>query len=559
MNPTRRRAATVALLLALGALLNAPYLAQPPFHGEESRRALPAREMLASGDFLLPTIWGRPYLNKPPGHFWLVAGFARLRGAADEWSTRLPSALATVATGVALYLFGAAVWGEAAGALAGALFLLSVNVLGKGQVGEIEPPFALAVLGSVLLLWRGRDGRWPALLGGGACLALALLLKGPPALLFFVAAGLATAWAGGRPRFAMSARFWLPLGLGLLPVLAWAALLLASPHADAALDTWWAETSRTGGRSREGAFWLDRPRFLLGALGAYLPSALLLAASAGTDTGRRLWREPLFRFLLVTMALSFAYFLVTPGPRPRYVYPLVGLCALAAAAVATRAGEDPTLRRRLRVLVGIGLVAALATACAGFAPLLRPVAGLDGLSAAGVALLLATLAAAGVGLAAWWRGSDARALILALAGLALLGGFRAAELRPQLQGDRAVVARMRALEDPAPAGAPLPFRVVAMWNELVYLERPLVWTDEPSAAEPGSLLLIDAEARRQLAAERALEELAHQEIRGRRRLSLVRVGGTPAGADSPAAPTGPTPAGRRRHVPAPAPPAAGPR
>ena len=77
----RRRAATVALLLALGALLYGPWLALPPFHGEESRRALPAREMLASGDWVLPTIWGRAYLHKPPGHFWLVAGCARLTGA----------------------------------------------------------------------------------------------------------------------------------------------------------------------------------------------------------------------------------------------------------------------------------------------------------------------------------------------------------------------------------------------------------------------------------------------------------------------------------------------
>ena len=39
----RRRAASLALLVALGALLYLPSLATQPFHGEESRRAIPAR------------------------------------------------------------------------------------------------------------------------------------------------------------------------------------------------------------------------------------------------------------------------------------------------------------------------------------------------------------------------------------------------------------------------------------------------------------------------------------------------------------------------------------
>lgn len=544
ITPGRRRAASVALLLALGALLTGPWLAQPPFHGEESRRALPAREMLASGDWVLPTIWGRPYLNKPPGHFWLIAGTAKLTGDVDEWSTRLPSALCTVATAVMLYAVGAAVFGETAGALAGVLFLLSLNVLGKSQVGEIEPPFALAVLGSVLLLWQGRQGRMGLLLGAGLCLGMALLLKGPPALLFFGAAALAIAWAEGDPRLFASTRLWLPLAVGLAPVLAWAGLMLTSPHADAALETWWAESSRTGGRSDPAAFWRDRPRFLFAALGAYLPSVLLVAAAIRTSTGRALFADPRVRFLLATVAVSFAYFLLTPGPRPRYVYPLVGLACLAGAAVTVRAfrDDDAVLRRRIRGLAAVGLAAASAAALAGFAPLVLPVAGLDGLSAGGVVLLLATLSAGALGLRALHRGADPQAVALALACLALLGGFRAVELRPQLQGDRSVVAQMQELERAAPGDAPLGLHVAAMWNELIYLERPLTWLDAPEQAEPGSLVLVDAAARQRLAQTAAFDELAQQEIRQRRQLSLLRVAGTaePSAGDRPAGSTGST-------------------
>jgi len=523
--PSRhRRAFIAALLVALGAALYLPSLTAPPFHGEESRRAIPAREMLESGDFVLPTIWGRAYLNKPPGHFWLVAATSRLRGRVDEWSTRLPSALSSIAAGVVVAAWGATLFGETAGALAGVLFLLSFNVLGKGQVGEIEPPFALAVLGSLILLWEGRAGRWGSLVGAGACLGVALLLKGPSALLFFASAGIAITAVGAQPRFLLSARFWLPLGIGLLPLLAWAATLLDSVHADRALETWWSEASRTGGRSDASKFWSDRPRFFFGALGAYLPSVLLVALAVRTRTGRGLLSDPRARFLLATVATSLLYFLVTPGPRPRYVYPLVAFSALLGAATVARALEagDAAFLRRLRGLLGVGLVAALGGALAGFVPAALAVAGMHGLSFAGAMLLLLTLAVGTLGLRALRRRDERHCIAFMLAALAALGSFRAVEMRPQLFGDRSIVDRMRALEQRTPADAALGLHVLAMWNELIYLERPIEWIEEPSEAGAGRYLLLDRQALESLDEPAAFEELGHERIRGQRHLSLVR-------------------------------------
>jgi hypothetical protein len=113
-------------------------------------------------------------------------------------------------------------------------------------------------------------------------------------------------------------------------------------------------------------------------------------------------------------------------------------------------------------------------------------------------------------------------------------------MRPQLQGDRSVVTQMRELERAASSNAPLGLHVAAMWNELIYLERPLTWLDTPEQAEPGSLVLVDAAARQRLAQTAAFDELAHQEIRQRRQLSLLRVAGTAetSAGDRPAGSTG---------------------
>src|SRR5262245_42888519 len=115
-------------IAGLALLLYAPYLGAEELHYEEARRALPAREMLASGDWVLPTIWGRPYLAKPPFLYWCIAGLGAARGAIDEVTTRLPSLLATVATAVAILALGARWFSRRAGVAAALCWLLAPAV-----------------------------------------------------------------------------------------------------------------------------------------------------------------------------------------------------------------------------------------------------------------------------------------------------------------------------------------------------------------------------------------------------------------------------------------------
>src|SRR5689334_562644 len=55
------------------ALAYLPQLNARDLRHEEGRRAIPASEMLRSHDFIMPTIYGEPYLNKPPLYFWIAA------------------------------------------------------------------------------------------------------------------------------------------------------------------------------------------------------------------------------------------------------------------------------------------------------------------------------------------------------------------------------------------------------------------------------------------------------------------------------------------------------
>ena len=61
---------------------------------DEPRQAIMAREMMARGDYIHPYLNGLPYLEKPPLHPWLIVAAAKLTGKINEFSARIPSAVA---------------------------------------------------------------------------------------------------------------------------------------------------------------------------------------------------------------------------------------------------------------------------------------------------------------------------------------------------------------------------------------------------------------------------------------------------------------------------------
>ena len=73
-----------ALLIGLGE--------RPLYKIQEVRIAETAREMVVSGDWLVPRYNGELRLQKPPLPYWLTAASYRLFGV-NETATRLPAVL----------------------------------------------------------------------------------------------------------------------------------------------------------------------------------------------------------------------------------------------------------------------------------------------------------------------------------------------------------------------------------------------------------------------------------------------------------------------------------
>ena len=88
---SRLRSTLAWLLPACGLVLSCGWIGL--IEPTETRYAEIAREMLKSGDWLIPRLNGIPHFHKPPIAYWATASGMALLGA-NEWGARLGLALA---------------------------------------------------------------------------------------------------------------------------------------------------------------------------------------------------------------------------------------------------------------------------------------------------------------------------------------------------------------------------------------------------------------------------------------------------------------------------------
>ena len=516
-----------ALLLAfLGALLYFPSFAADELDDEEGRRALPAREMVESGDFVVPTLWGEPYLSKPPLYFWLVAAASTLTDGVNTASTRLPSVLATILTALLVWWFGKRLAGATTGLTAGALFLVTFSVIEKGSFGELEAVFTLTLFASIAALYSASQGSRLALLFTALVLGAALLTKGPPAFVFFGAAAIAIAISKGEVSFLWSPKLWLPVVVAVALSGTWTYLLLVRPEVEDAMSKWGEQMSR-GGLTDFAKYLKQRMSFVGSVFAGFFPPILIALLALRTDLGRRVFKEPAVRFCLVALALGLLFFLVMPGTQSRYVHPLLPLAALVAGRLlaAELESTDPRFKPRL---AGLGrFVAFLGFAAASGAVwlLFRPIGNFDHLGPVGHTLAAVVFGTAFVAWRAWSRPTSSRALWATFGVLALLRLIQIGEIVPQAVGRQGRLHRAAEISAPVPASEPIYLGTDHHYNLLFYVERRLDRIHDLRETPVGGYLLVREEQLDELRTEPALpfESLLSTETHEGNRLVLVRI------------------------------------
>ncbi len=325
---------------------------------DEARYAEISREMLISGDWIVPRLNGLKYFEKPPLGYWLNATAIQLLGE-NEFAVRFPSAVAVGLTAVLLFVWAHKFSDDrATPLLATTVFLLSFEVLAVGTFCVLDSMLSLWVTAAIIALFfacRAQEARkrMPLLILAGVACGLAFLNKGFLGLALPVMVIVPfMIWQGQFKRCLRMA--WVPLVAALLTALPWSILIYRREP-----DFWhyffWVEHIdrflSPRGRQHPEPLWYYVPILLAGAM----PWTPLLGpiVQGLRQTSRK---DPMVRLAVCWLVFPFLFFSVCSGKLGTYVLPCYPpLAFLIAAGVLTclRGGDVKGFVTGARVVVAV--------------------------------------------------------------------------------------------------------------------------------------------------------------------------------------------------------------
>jgi len=333
------RLIVIALLLA-GVLLFTINLGNVPLRDwDEGTVAQVAREIVqasaGSNRWLFPTLWGEPYLNKPPLVHDLIA-ISYQAGGVNEITARLPGALLMAVSVPLFYGLGKELFLTRQPALIATLiYLTTLPLVRHGRLAMLDGP---VICFTILLGWSAlrsrRDLRW--CFGIGLSLSLIGLTKGIMAILLGGIVFAFLAW--NTPRLFRSFYFWGGLILGCLPVFGWYGWqwyhyqqqFLETAIVSQSFSRLWRAVDDNSGP----------PWFYLLHLLHFLP--WLIFSLYGLHLA---WKNQIWSWAKLVLLWSSIYFIVISvmsTKLPWYILPIYPALALAAGVMVTEILRYPS-------------------------------------------------------------------------------------------------------------------------------------------------------------------------------------------------------------------------
>lgn len=175
----------IILGLLLPALLI--HLGLVAFINDEAIRALVALEMNFSNNYIVPTMFGEYYYNKPPLYNWILLVFSKLYGHSNEFISRLPTVVFLLAYATTVYYFSRKYFSKK-WSFINALALITCGriLFYDSFLGLIDICFSWTIYSLFMVVFhRWKAGKLYQLFIGAYILgALAFLMKGLPAIVF---------------------------------------------------------------------------------------------------------------------------------------------------------------------------------------------------------------------------------------------------------------------------------------------------------------------------------------------------------------------------------------
>jgi len=153
---------------------------------DEPRYAQVAKEMLKSGNFLIPHLNDEIYYDKPPLFFALIALSYKLIGEINSFSARLPSAFFGLLTLILVFYFGKRLKDENTGLISAIVLATSFQFFWLSRRANIDATLVFFTTLSIFSFYVGASSqkrKWLLYLIGYSSMSLGFFVKLQPAIL----------------------------------------------------------------------------------------------------------------------------------------------------------------------------------------------------------------------------------------------------------------------------------------------------------------------------------------------------------------------------------------
>lgn len=382
----------VPVLLALTGLLYftnlGGYALWPP---DEPRFAEVTREMMMTGDYLVPRVNGEPYNEKPPLLFWSQAVVSLFFGGITETSARIPVALAGMMVVLLTYWVGRRMLGAETAFISALILATTQRFWWQARFAQIDMVLTLCLCVVFVLLWRWHEERKRSyLIGMYLAITAGLLAKGPPAILYPAFVIVTFYW--GRKTDRKQLHWMIGFGAAILMALVW---LIPARQAASVGEVVTASEGisqnllkQTVGRFFSGVSHANPPWYYVVNLPLDLfPWSIFLPWTVVWFRRERPQHDAM-RYLLAWIVPAFVFFTLCTEKRALYLLPMYPAIALLLGQSVVALGvREPGRWRSGTVLVWTGLL--LLVGMAPWILLVTPYAeywdnGLIALSAVGI-------------------------------------------------------------------------------------------------------------------------------------------------------------------------------
>jgi 4-amino-4-deoxy-L-arabinose transferase-like glycosyltransferase len=361
---------------------------------DEPRYAWVARDMVETGDWVTPRLYGKPWFEKPPLYYWGAALCFKLFGV-SEAAARLPSAISALLATLAMAWLALRLYGAETARWLLVLLPTTVGMIGFSHAAATDMPFSgmltIAMIAAAVVLGHAHDEHlpilpqkpWLALFFFGVFLGAAVLAKGPAAII--LCGGAVFFWALFTKRWRDAFRLLHPAAIAAFCLTALPWYILCAHRNPDFFRVFLIEHNFKRYLTPEfqhiQPFWYYGPILLAAFLPWTVSSFIVLRDAAHSWREGRCVNSPSLLFAC-WLIFPVVFFSLSESKLPGYILPVIPpLGLLMAESVSARVNKHLPGDRWMEItngamLLAMSLLAALQfeRTPLGFAPLILAVA-----------------------------------------------------------------------------------------------------------------------------------------------------------------------------------------